>query len=161
MLEIVQLPDAPQSFALTRRHRNASGRMVDTTLSIWPTRNAAHDALYDELHAILIPRRSRRLERVADTGGTVAACLTLVAVALAGLLWFGASDTAGAYAGAPYTIMITLTAAQLQDVLNAAYIAEGNGEVEFDADTIDAINAAQCHLDNRVDVTFTSHGDEQ
>jgi hypothetical protein len=96
VLEIVQLPDAPQSFALVRRHRSGT-----TTLSTWPTRNSAHDALYDELHAIVIPRRSRRLERVVTTGGSIAACLTFVAVALAGLLWFGMSiDPGAAYTGA-------------------------------------------------------------
>jgi hypothetical protein len=106
MLEIVQLPDAAQDFALVRRHRDVDGRMIETVLSRWPTKNGAHDALYDELHAIVIPRGSRRLERVVSTAGTVAACLTLVAVALAGLLWFGASiDPAAAYTGAPYGIV--------------------------------------------------------
>jgi hypothetical protein len=81
VLEIVQLPDAPQSFALVRRHRCGI-----TLISKWPTRNAAHDAMYDELHATIVPRRSRRLERIVTIGGSVAACLTLVAVALAGLL---------------------------------------------------------------------------
>jgi hypothetical protein len=84
VLEIVQLPDAPQSFALVRRHRCGI-----TTISTWPTRNAAHDALYDELHAIILPRRSRRLERVVTTGGTVAAVLTLAVVALVGGAWLG------------------------------------------------------------------------
>jgi hypothetical protein len=80
--------------------------MTETVLSRWPTRNAAHDALYDELHAIVIPRRSRRLERAITIGGSVSACLTLIAVALAGLLWLGASiDPGAAYTGAPYAIV--------------------------------------------------------
>ena len=106
MLEIIQLPDAPQYFALVRKHRGLDGRMTDTVLSRWPTKNGAHDALYDELHAIIVPRRSRRLERVVTIGGSVSACLTLVAVALAGLLWLGASiDPGAAYTGAPYAIV--------------------------------------------------------
>jgi hypothetical protein len=101
MLSVIATPDAPQSFALVRRHRCGI-----TTISAWPTRNAAHDALYDELHAIIIPRRSRRLERVVTVGGSVAACLSLVAVALAGFLWLGASiDPGAAYTGAPYAIV--------------------------------------------------------
>jgi hypothetical protein len=101
VLEVIATPDAPQSFALVRRHRCGI-----TTISSWPTRNAAHDALYDELHAIILPRRSRRLERIVTIGGSVAACLSLAAVALAGLLWFGMSiDPGGAYTGAPYAIV--------------------------------------------------------
>jgi hypothetical protein len=96
VLEIIQTPDAAQSFALVRRHRGLDGRMTDTVLSRWPTKNAAHDALYDELHAIILPRRSRLLDRVVTVGGSVSACLTLVAVALAGLLWLGASVDPGA-----------------------------------------------------------------
>jgi hypothetical protein len=84
VLEIIQTPDAPQSFALIRRHRSGI-----TTISTWPTRNAAHDALYDELHAIIIPRRSRRLERVVTIGGSIAAVLTLALVALIGGAWLG------------------------------------------------------------------------
>jgi hypothetical protein len=84
VLEIVQLPDAPQSFALVRRHRSGT-----TTLSTWPTRNAAHDSLYDELHAIIVPRRSRRLERMVTSGGSIAAVLTLALVALIGGAWLG------------------------------------------------------------------------
>jgi hypothetical protein len=38
---------------------------------------------------------------------------------------------------------IAISAPQLQQILNAAYIAEGNGEVEFDADMIDKINETQ------------------
>jgi hypothetical protein len=106
MLEIIQLPDAAQSFALVRRHRDVDGRMTETVLSSWPTRNSAYDSLYDELHAILVPRRTRRLERVVTACGSISACLTLVAVALAGLLWFGASIEPGAaYTGAPYAIV--------------------------------------------------------
>jgi hypothetical protein len=102
VLEVIATPDAPQSFALVRRHRCAI-----TTISTWPTRNAAHDAMYDELRAIILPRRSRRLDRVVTIGGSVSACLTLVAVALAGLLWLGASiDPGGAYDGAPYVITL-------------------------------------------------------
>ena len=101
MLEIIQTPDAPQSFALVRRHRCGI-----TTISTWPTLNSAYDAHYAELHAILIPRRSRRLERIVTVGGPVSACLTLITVALAGLLWLGASiDPGGAYDGAPYAIV--------------------------------------------------------
>ena len=83
--------------------------MTETVLSRWPTKNGAHDALYDELHAIIIPRSSIRrqpsFERVVTAAGTVASCLTLVAVALAGLLWFGASIPGAAYDGAPYAIV--------------------------------------------------------
>jgi hypothetical protein len=43
---------------------------------------------------------------------------------------------------------ITISAPQLQQILNAAYIAEGNGEVEFDADVIDRLNEVQSHLDH-------------
>jgi hypothetical protein len=106
VLEIIHTPDAPQSFALIRRHRGLDGRMTDTILSRWPTKNGAHDAMYDELHAIIVPRRSRRLERIVTIGGSVSACLTLVAVVLAGLLWLGASiDPGAAYDGAPYAIV--------------------------------------------------------
>jgi hypothetical protein len=42
---------------------------------------------------------------------------------------------------------IAISAPQLQQILNAAYIAEGNGEVEFDADMIDKINETQAYLD--------------
>ena len=102
MLEVIATPNAPQSFALVRRHRCGI-----TLISTWPTRNAAHDALYDELYAIILPRRSRRLDRVVTIGGSVSACLTLVAVALAGLLWLGASiDPGAAYTGAPYAITL-------------------------------------------------------
>jgi hypothetical protein len=102
MLEIIQTPDAAQSFALVRRHRTVDGRVTETVLSRWPTKNAAHDSLYDELHAIILPRRTRCLERVITIGGSVSACLTLVAVALGGLLWLGASiDPGRAYTGAP------------------------------------------------------------
>ena len=105
MLEVIAQPD--NTFALTRRHRGFDGRIVNTTISRHPTKNSAHDALYDELHAILVPRRSRRLERVVTIGGSVSACLTLVAVALAGLLWFGMSLDPGApYDGAPYVVIL-------------------------------------------------------
>lgn len=42
---------------------------------------------------------------------------------------------------------VTLSAAQLQEILNAAYVAEGNGDVEFDADMIDVLNDTQRRLD--------------
>ena len=54
MLEVVSTSD--HVHALVRRHRSAlTGRMVDTTLSRWPTKNAAHDALYAEIHGLILP----------------------------------------------------------------------------------------------------------
>ena len=106
MLEIISTFDPAAPYALVRRHRDASGLMTDTVLSRWPTKNSAFDALFDELHAIVRPRRTRRFERAVTIGGSVSACLTLVAVALAGLLWLGASiDPGAAYDGAPYAIV--------------------------------------------------------
>jgi hypothetical protein len=50
MLAVIAQPD--NTFALSRRHRSLiDGRMVSTTLSTWPTKNAAYDALHTEHHA--------------------------------------------------------------------------------------------------------------
>jgi hypothetical protein len=111
MLSVIATSDPAAPYVLQRRHV-LNGRMCDTVISTHPTRNAAYDAHYDELHAIIVPRASARrrpsFERVVTIGGSVSACLTLVAVALAGLLWLGTSiDPGGAYDGAPYAIVTT------------------------------------------------------
>jgi hypothetical protein len=112
VLEIIQTPDDAQSFALIRRHPGLDGRMAETVLSRWPTKNSAFDALYAELHAILVPRRSRRLERAVTMGGSIAAILSLALVALIGGAWLDTS-TATADGGiertaAPASYAITL-----------------------------------------------------
>ena len=45
-LKIIQLPDAPQSFALIRRTHDRT-----IVLSRWPTKNSAFDAHYAEAHS--------------------------------------------------------------------------------------------------------------
>jgi hypothetical protein len=111
MLEVISTSDPAKPFALMRRHRNAAGRMVDTIISTWPTKNAAHDALYAEIHGLRSARHPR-LERVVTTGGTVAAVLTLAAVALAGGAWLVAStataDEGIERAAAPASYAITV-----------------------------------------------------
>jgi hypothetical protein len=84
VLEVMATSDPAKPFALVRRHRSVDGRMVDTVLGRCHTKNSAHDSLYDELHAIVIPRGSRRLSRIVTTGGSIAAVLTLAVVALVG-----------------------------------------------------------------------------
>jgi hypothetical protein len=93
MLEIIAQPD--NTFALIRRHRGIDGRMVDTVISRWPTRNSAYDALYDTLHAKL---------RLADhvTAGVIVATAAAIIIGACGL-WYG-SDIASATPSAPYAV---------------------------------------------------------
>ena len=77
MLEVIATSDPAAPYALSRRHLGFDGRMRDTILSTWPTKNAAHDALYAEIHGLRSARHPR-LERVVTTSGSIAAVLTLV-----------------------------------------------------------------------------------
>jgi hypothetical protein len=54
--------------------------------------------------ALVITRRQPSLERVVTTSGTVAACLTLAAVGLCGLLWLVADRDIGPFE--PYTVTL-------------------------------------------------------
>jgi hypothetical protein len=120
VLQIVQTPDSPQSFALIRRHRGVDGRMTDTVLSRWPTRNSAHDALYDESKGIICgpgytvpsePIAITRRQFVRDQGPT-AGVVALTALALIvgafGFMTAGPSTTAAANGSAQTYIVTTL-----------------------------------------------------
>jgi hypothetical protein len=104
VLEVIAQPDHAKPFALSRRHL-VDGRITYTIISRWPTKNSAFDALYAERNSLILPhnltaipstplvieRRRPPLERVVTAGGTVAAILTLAAIALVGGAWFGMS----------------------------------------------------------------------
>jgi hypothetical protein len=54
---------------------------------------------------------------------------------------------------------IAISASQLQEIMNAVYIAEGNGDAEFDSDMIGKVNEIQRHLDRYLILPL--QGDEQ
>jgi hypothetical protein len=104
VLQIVQT--APQSFALVRRHRGDDGRMTDTTLSTWPTKNSAHDALYAEAHGLIVGHgytvpsepltRRQFLRDQGPTIGVVALTAMALIVGTFGFMAGGPSTTAAA-----------------------------------------------------------------
>jgi hypothetical protein len=54
----------------------------------------------------------------------------------------------------------TLSAAQFQAVLNAAYIAEGNGDVNFDEELRETLNGINKRFDRFVTISLPMTEDE-
>ena len=89
MLEVIATSDPSAPYALSRRHRSPiDGRMVDTVISRWPTRNSAHDAWYAEVHGLIVGKPAAR-SATAVTAGIVATTALAICIGAAAL-WFGA-----------------------------------------------------------------------
>jgi hypothetical protein len=116
VLEIVATSDPAKPFALTRRHRGLDGRMRSTTLSTWPTKNAAFDSYYDTVAGIncgpgyTVPSEPIVIEerlKPRDHITVSIVALTVAAIAIGALgMWYGSSASAMEAATSPYTITL-------------------------------------------------------
>jgi hypothetical protein len=50
--------DPAMPHVLARRHRNVSGRMTDTVLGRYHTKNSAFDSMYDEVSGLILPHNA-------------------------------------------------------------------------------------------------------
>jgi hypothetical protein len=117
MLEVIQTSDPARPFALQRRHRGFDGRMVDTIVSRWPTKNAAFDAHYAEVRGLILPpeplviTKRQVLRERSITASIVAVTVAAISIGCAGL-WWGASgtteaDARGVMDAPPYSIALS------------------------------------------------------
>jgi hypothetical protein len=92
--------DPGMPHVLAPRHRNVSGRMTDTVLGRYHTKNSAFDSLYDEVSGLILPHNATAIpaepvfvgkpasSATTITAGIVATTVAALAIGALGL-WCG------------------------------------------------------------------------